>query len=323
MHSDVVIIGGGLGGLSAGAYLAQNNVQVILVEEQSQVGGYAINFKRDEFVFDVALHAIPGCAPGQAFHKLLTQLKIVDDLTFIKLNDAFNVNLAEYNFVIPNSFSDFFHKLETEFPDDQTGLRQLKSYLFKYGPLYFDVVEGRSGFVEICTKFIPRIPDFLKNSYSSTDVFLGKYVKGKRLKALLYQAAVFFGEPMSEFPAINFIIMFYLMFKSAMYTIQGGGQALTSSLENKMLEHGSQIITGHRVESIHINHKIANAVLLNDGRRITCKAVLSNVNTPELVNTLIAPGYLPTSYMDLVNNLKPSLSILQMHLGLFKSIFRV
>ena len=50
MYSDVVIIGGGLGGLSAGTFLSQQGINVTLVEEQPQVGGYAIAFKRDEFI---------------------------------------------------------------------------------------------------------------------------------------------------------------------------------------------------------------------------------------------------------------------------------
>jgi len=236
MHSDVVIIGGGLGGLSAGTYLSQHGINVTLIEEQLQVGGYSIAFKRDEFIFDVALHAIPGCAPNQPFYDILTQLKIADNLTFIKLKNAFNVYLSNYNFLIPNNISEFFLKLIDEFPEEQNGLNRLKNYISKHGQLYYDVVDGRSNVFKIITQFVPRIPDFLTNSQISTDVFLNKFIKSQRLKSLLYQAAVFFGEPMSAFPAVNFIIMFYLLFTCGMYTIKGGGQALTNALKSKMLE---------------------------------------------------------------------------------------
>ena len=316
MHSDVLIIGGGLGGLSAGSYLSLKGISVTLVEEQTQVGGYAIAFKRDEFVFDVALHAIPGCGPTQPFHDILSQLSIADDLTFIRLKEAFNVNLGNYNFLIPNNFSEFFRKLINKFPEEQQGLKRLKKYLNKYGRLYYDVVEGRSDAFKILTQFIPRIPDFLTNSQISTNDFLNKFIKNERLKALLYQAAIFFGEPMSEFPSINFIIMFYLLFTSGMYTIHGGGQALTDALKRKMLEQGAQIITGHRIESIQTDKMLAKSIHLDDGRRITCKAILSNVNTPCLVKNLIKSDSLPEAYIQTINGLKPSLSILQLHLGL-------
>ena len=316
MYSDVVIIGGGLGGLSAGTFLSQQGINVTLVEEQPQVGGYAIAFKRDEFIFDVALHAIPGCAPNQPFHNILSQLRVTDDLTFIKLKDAFNVYLGNYNFLIPNNFSDFFIKLIDKFPDEQKGLDQLKGYLNKYGRLYYNVVEGQSNAFNITLRFIPKIQDFLKNSQVSTNDFLNKFTKNERLKALLYQAAVFFGEPMSEFPAINFIIMFYLLFTSGMYTIHGGGQALTNVFKDKMLKQDAQIITGHKIQSIQINRNLANSVYLDDSLSINCKVVIANVNTPYLVKNLIKSDSFPETYIQLINTLKPSLSILQLHLGL-------
>lgn len=316
MHNDVVIIGGGLGGLSAGTYLSQQGINVTLVEEQPQVGGYAIAFKRDEFIFDVALHAIPGCAPNQPFHDILTQLKIVDNLTFIRLKNAFSVTLGSYNFIIPNNFSDFFQKLIDKFQNEQKGLNRLKNYLNEYGRLYYNVVEGQSDLFNIISQFIPRIPDFLKNSRISTNDFLNRFTRNQKLKALLYQSAVFFGEPMSEFPAINFIIMFYLLFTSGMYTIQGGGQALTNTLKNKMLQQGAQIITGHRIKSIQIEHNLAKSVYLDDNRSVDCKVVIANVNTPYLVKNLIKSDLLPATYIQLINTFKPSLSILQLHLGL-------
>lgn len=323
MNCDVIIIGGGLGGLSAGTYLSRQGIDVILVEEQAQTGGYAIAYKKDAFVFDVALHAIPACAPGQPFFDLLSELDVIQNITFIKLKNAFNVNLGSYNFVIPNSYGDFFDKLHKAFPDERTGLNQLKTYLDKYAPLYFDVVEGRSDKLHIVTQFIPKIPDFIKMSQLSTEAFLSKYIRNERLKALLYQAAVFLGEPMSQFPAVNFIIMFYLLFKSGMYTIQNGGQALTNVLENKMLEHKAKIITNMSVKSIQIKNKTACGVSLSDGREIKAGVVLSNLNTPELVNRLIQPGVLPEAYLKTINTLKCSLSILQLHLGLNCSVEQI
>ena len=316
MHSEVIIIGGGLGGLSAGAYLAQNNIKVTLIEEQPHVGGYVVAFKRDQFIFDVALHAIPGCAPAQPFHNLLNELKIAGKLKFIKLQNAFNVNLGNYNFLIPNSFSEFFYKLELEFPEEKSGLIRLKTYISNYGKLYYDVVEGHSDTTKILTKFIPKITDFLKKSYISTDAFLSGFIKDRRLKSVLYQAAIFFGEPMDEFPAINFIIMFYLLFNSGMYTIRGGGQVLTNELESKMRNHGAKIITNERVQSIQIRNKRAKAVTLKNGQELKCSIIISNINTPELVHNLITPGKIPIHYIQAIESMKPSLSILQLHLGL-------
>ena len=56
----VVVIGGGLGGLSAAAHLAQNGFPVTLIEQHDRPGGYATSFDREQFTFEVSLHATAG-----------------------------------------------------------------------------------------------------------------------------------------------------------------------------------------------------------------------------------------------------------------------
>lgn len=53
----IVIIGAGLGGLVSGAYLAKHGFSVTVIEQHFVPGGYATSFDRDDFTFDVSLHA--------------------------------------------------------------------------------------------------------------------------------------------------------------------------------------------------------------------------------------------------------------------------
>ena len=58
MTYDFIIIGGGLGGLTAGAKLAKEGKKVMLLEQHDRPGGYATTFKRPGgFEFDVSLHS--------------------------------------------------------------------------------------------------------------------------------------------------------------------------------------------------------------------------------------------------------------------------
>jgi phytoene dehydrogenase-like protein len=54
---DVVIIGSGGGGLSAGAFLAQHGMSVVVIEQHHRVGGYMSGFRRGDYRFEVSLHA--------------------------------------------------------------------------------------------------------------------------------------------------------------------------------------------------------------------------------------------------------------------------
>lgn len=61
---DVVVIGGGLAGLTATAYLARNGKSVALLEQSSRIGGRAASFVKDGFHFNQGPHALYRGAEG-------------------------------------------------------------------------------------------------------------------------------------------------------------------------------------------------------------------------------------------------------------------
>ena len=71
---DVVVIGAGLGGLSTAGYLAKEGKKVLVLEHHSVPGGYAHEFRRGKYRFEVSLHAIDGAGPGGWAYPVLKDL---------------------------------------------------------------------------------------------------------------------------------------------------------------------------------------------------------------------------------------------------------
>ena len=120
---DAIVIGSGIGGLTAAAYMAKGGVKVIMCEQARQPGGYFNSFKRKGYTFD---GGIQGCEDSGLLLPMLRQLGIYSD---IKLHRS---RLA---FVTPDLFCPLQHlkdleqlydQLKQVFPHEAAGIERVK-----------------------------------------------------------------------------------------------------------------------------------------------------------------------------------------------------
>jgi len=72
----VVVVGAGIGGLTAGALLAKQGCQVTIFDQAIVPGGCASTFKRGGFTFDVGATQVAGLEPGGIHHRIFAELEI-------------------------------------------------------------------------------------------------------------------------------------------------------------------------------------------------------------------------------------------------------
>jgi phytoene dehydrogenase-like protein len=71
---SIIIIGAGLGGLSAGCYGQMNGYQTRIFEKQDKPGGVCVSWRRKGYVFDYAVHNLFGVVPGSQDYGLWQEL---------------------------------------------------------------------------------------------------------------------------------------------------------------------------------------------------------------------------------------------------------
>ena len=129
MTYDIIIIGSGLGGLTAGAKLAKEGKKVLLIEQHDRPGGCATTFHRKDFTFEVGLHEMDGLDPRDMKTKIFRDLKIFDEVTFLKVPEFYHFNNGRIDFTMPHDPVLAIKILTKQFPLQEEGIQ-----------LYFDQI---------------------------------------------------------------------------------------------------------------------------------------------------------------------------------------
>ena len=109
MDCEVAVVGGGIGGLTVAALLAQRGVNVCLLERESQVGGCAANFEKFGYSFESGDGLYTGWSPGEIHSQIFEQLPVDSPQTrrlqpgyVVRLPDSTQISISENLEVLEN-----------------------------------------------------------------------------------------------------------------------------------------------------------------------------------------------------------------------------
>ena len=120
----VIVIGGGLGGLSAAAHLAQNGFPVTLIEQHDRPGGYATSFDRKggRYTFDVSLHATVGANDG--LKKSLEGAGVLEKVETVELPELCRIITPDHDLIWPQrNPTAIIKQLTQKFPGEAEGIQ--------------------------------------------------------------------------------------------------------------------------------------------------------------------------------------------------------
>ncbi len=138
MSKSVVIMGGGMAGLCAGALLAKRGHLVTLLEKQPKTGGYVSGFWRDDFYFDATGSFLAACIQGSEFFDIFEELEVDDKLDFIRIPAIRNIYPTyELNLDYRNP-SAYVDSLKKKFPEYAEKLSEYAALTTKLGEEFLE-----------------------------------------------------------------------------------------------------------------------------------------------------------------------------------------
>jgi prolycopene isomerase len=118
---DVVVVGGGMAGLTAGALLACNGMQVLVVDANYKPGGVCRTLEASGYAIDLGVHLISGCnrdgpfGPGTVF-SILERLGVSDQCELIQVDPFYTARLPGQSLVVPAGREAYVEAYSTAFP---------------------------------------------------------------------------------------------------------------------------------------------------------------------------------------------------------------
>ena len=136
MKYDTIVVGGGIAGLTAAAFVAKAGLSIALFEKQNKVGGLIQTFERNNVYFDGGLRSMENS--GTLF-PMLRQLGI--EIDFVKSKTS--IGVADSVMVLENheSIKEYEEFLIRQFPENADDIRDIVKEVRKSMD-YMDVLYG-------------------------------------------------------------------------------------------------------------------------------------------------------------------------------------
>jgi all-trans-retinol 13,14-reductase len=278
---EAVVIGSGIGGLTAAALLAQSGRRVLVLERHYVAGGFTHTFDRKGYRWDVGIHYV-----GEMQRRNSVMKRVCDAVSEGRLRWA--PMPAIYDRAV------FLSDGPDEVYDFVAGRENLKTKLKDYFPdeapaidRYFELVDQVAGaargyFMEkalppaaaaLASPFLRR--RFLKLSDRTTREVLSELTKNEKLIGVLTTQYGDYGLPpkRSSFAVHAIVARHY--FEGGSYPV-GGAESIAESILPAIEGAGGKVLIKAEVQDILIDKGRAAGVRMTNGDLIEAKTVISD-----------------------------------------------
>jgi phytoene dehydrogenase-like protein len=256
MNYDVIIVGSGVAGLTATAYLAKSGFSTLLCEKESTCGGLVRSFEHNGFIFDGGIRALENAG---ALFPMLKKLGI--DLEFVKNQISLGIEDQVIKIDSVQSVDQYKDLLISIFPQSKDEIAEIiKSILkiMKYleiqyeieNPLFFDFKDDREYFIKKVFPWLFKYALTVQKIESlNTPVveYLEEFTRNQELLDIITQH--FFTDTPAFF-ALSYIKLFL-----DYYYPKGGTGTLISKFVEFIQNHKGKILTNTEILSIDLDKK--------------------------------------------------------------------
>ena len=251
-HYHTVIVGGGIAGLTAAAYLAREKKNVLLIEKNDECGGLVSSFKHKGFQFEAGVRALEDAG---IIIPMLEDLGI--KLDFVDSPVTVGIEKDVLHIKDKSSVSDYELLLKKYYPESKEEIEAIIKTIRKimkhmdvlYGvanPFFKDLKRDRK---YIFKELLPWLPKFIftigkiNKMNMPVESYLETIIKNQSLRDIISQH--FF-----KHTPTFFALSYFSLYLDYQYPVNGVG-SLADAVYNKVLELGGEVKTKTIVKEVN------------------------------------------------------------------------
>lgn len=277
MGKEVVIIGGGIGGLFTAALLGKEGYQVTVLERGACAGGGLQSFRRNGVSFDAGMHVLGGLQPGGSLNRIFRYLGLYDQVRVRPVDadcmDEVYCHEDRRTYRIPGGREAFAAYFQQQFPEEQDNIQHYMAAM--------DALTDQVGFFFL-RPGSQQYTEFGKEFYQPSDQFIASHIHNPELRDLLGYMSCLCGGSAGHTPAYIFSLINRL-YIDGHYRFEGPASQLSDALVQMIERQGGKVIT--KAPAVHVSAagKSVQSVTTADGRVFRADSYVSAIHPQELL----------------------------------------
>jgi phytoene dehydrogenase-like protein len=324
---DVIVVGAGIGGLTAGALLAKRGFKVLVVEAHNRPGGYCSCWTRTvgcpggpaTFHFDAGIQDFSGLGARGPLRRLLSQLEAEPRIDWRRVRHFYKAD--GIGFTVPETASEMAADLGLRFPAESAGIAAFFLEMEAvYRELYADIES--TGGVPVPPRTIegmlnwsaghPHAGHWMRQKFLA---MLNTFLADRRLKTLLTTLADYITDRPETLSVGDMAPLFGYYFDGGYYPA-GGSQRLADVLSEVIAEQGGRVLLRTRVKRILIEDGRVAGIESAIGGIHHAPVVIANGDVVSALTDLVGESHLPSGYLANVLAMRRGPSAVLVSLGL-------
>jgi prolycopene isomerase len=320
---DVIVVGAGLGGMTAASLMAKRGLSVLMIEQQDKPGGSCTSFRRAGVTFDVGTAMLYGFGERgfKPFRFLINELE--EPVEVVAHSTLARMTFEGQPITFWPDVERFLQELDRLYPDEKEGLRAFYRDLYK---MYENIVlknevivppsefSPRQGLRRLMTGPLQMLK-MQKLLDTSVRSLLDRYFKGEEIIHFFDKlCSAYCYTTSDETPAVLAATMFIDNHIGGVYYPAGGAQMLPNKIEKAFERLDGQVLYRTLVDEILIRDGQAYGVRLANGVEILAARVVANVTVWNLYGKLVRPEHISPERLAWARGLVPTFPSMTLYL---------